>query len=123
MGKTILIVDDSRVVRQQVSILFTQAGYSVIEAADGREGLKKITAQRDIAVVICDLHMPEMNGIEMMKAVRAAGIATLPIIMLTTEGQGDVVAQAKQAGASGWMVKPFNQEKLLAAVKTIAGVP
>lgn len=87
MSKKILVVDDSMTVRQQVGSVLTQAGFTVEEAQDGQEGLEKIGAQSDIAMVICDVNMPRLNGIEMVEKVKAGGAhANLPIVMLTTEG-------------------------------------
>ena len=122
MGKKVMVVDDSRTVRQQVGIVLTEAGYEVIEAADGLEGAEKIAAEKDLAMVLCDVNMPRMTGLEMLGAVKRDGKnAELPVLMLTTEGQPALIARAKQAGAKGWIVKPFKPEMLLAAVRKLAG--
>jgi two-component system chemotaxis response regulator CheY len=121
MGKKILVVDDSAAVRQQVALALKQAGYDVVEAVDGQDGLDKIKAQRDLGMVICDVNMPRMNGLEMIEAVKAAGsFDHLPILMLTTEGQPALIKRAKDAGAKGWIIKPFKAELLVAAVEKLA---
>ena len=121
MPKKILIVDDSATVRQQVAMALSHAGFIVVEAIDGVDGIGKIEACADLALVICDVNMPRMNGLEMVEAVKKSGrAAKLPIVMLTTEGDPSLVARAKQAGAKGWIVKPFKPELLLAATKKLA---
>jgi two-component system chemotaxis response regulator CheY len=121
MSKKVLVVDDSATVRQQVGSALTQAGFIVVEAVDGIDGIACIEASPDLALVICDVNMPRMNGLEMVEAVRAkATPATMPIIMLTTEGDPALVARAKLAGAKGWIVKPFKPELLVAAAKKLA---
>ncbi len=120
MGATILTVDDSKSIRQMVSFTLQQAGYTVIEAEDGKDALAKITG--DVKMVLSDLNMPNMNGIELIKAIRAnPSYKFLPVIMLTTESQGDIKAQGRAAGATGWIVKPFNPEQLLGVVKKVLG--
>jgi len=120
MSKKILVVDDSNTIRQQVGMCLTGAGYTVVEAADGVEGLDAIKSTPDIAMVICDVNMPKMNGIEMLEAVHADGkYNALPVIMLTTEGQPALISRAKKAGAKGWIVKPFKPDLLLAAAKKL----
>ena len=96
MPAKILIVDDSRTIRQQVMLTLGQAGYQILEAEDGVQGLDMIGAQTDIALVICDINMPNMNGIEMLTAVKAdVRNAALPVLMLTTEARADLIQQAK----------------------------
>lgn len=119
MSETILIVDDSATVRQQVGAALVQAGFRVEEAADGVEGKARIEAG-NIACVICDVNMPNKNGIEMVEEVRSNPVnAGVPIVMLTTEGAPDLIQRAKKAGASGWIVKPFKADMLLAAVRKL----
>jgi two-component system, chemotaxis family, chemotaxis protein CheY len=118
--KRVLVVDDSPSVRQQVSMSLTQAGYEVVEAGDGTEGISKISSDREIGLVICDVNMPRMNGLEMIEAVKKEPQnAALPIIMLTSEGQPALIERAKKAGAKGWIVKPFKADLLVAAVKKL----
>jgi two-component system, chemotaxis family, chemotaxis protein CheY len=122
MPKKILVVDDSRTVRQQVGAVLSEAGYEVVPAADGLEGAETIDNSADIALVICDVNMPNLSGIDMLELVKKnPKHATLNILMLTTEGQPEVIARAKAAGARGWIVKPFKPDLLLAAVKKLAG--
>jgi len=118
LTKTILVVDDSGSVRQQVGIALRRAGFTMTEASDGQEGLAMIDANRDIDMVICDINMPNMNGLEMVEKVKAKPEnKSLPILMLTTEGQPGLVKRAKEAGAVGWIVKPFNSSQLVQTVE------
>lgn len=120
MSKKVLVVDDSVTVRQQVSSVLEQAGYAVDEAEDGQAGAEKIEADSGISMVICDVNMPRMNGIEMVGRVKKDGArAELPIVMLTTEGNPALIAKAKELGAKGWIVKPFKADHLLAAVNKL----
>ncbi|MCH2192278.1 MAG: response regulator [Pseudobacteriovorax sp.] len=120
MGKKIMIVDDSKTIRQQVSFTLTKGGYEVIEAEDGQDGIDKLKANSDVAMVISDVNMPNMNGLEMVEKLKSDG-STVPVIMLTTEGASDLIQRAKDAGAKGWLVKPFQPDQLVAAVSKIAG--
>ena len=119
-AKSVLVVDDSITVRQQVKLALSQAGFSVNEAKDGQEGAELIEARRDLGLVICDVNMPRMNGLEMLERVKGRKAnPALPIIMLTTEGQPALIQRAKAAGAKGWMVKPFKAELLVAAARKL----
>jgi two-component system chemotaxis response regulator CheY len=122
MAKKVLIVDDSRTVRQQLGIVLTEAGYEVVEASDGLDGAEKIAASNDLAMVICDVNMPRMNGIEMLTFLKQdPRHANLLVLMLTTEGQPALIARAKAAGARGWIVKPFKPDLLLGTVRKLVG--
>jgi two-component system chemotaxis response regulator CheY len=117
--QTILIVDDSVTVRQQVGLALTQAGYRVVEAQDGRDALL-ILERGGISMIICDVNMPRMNGFEMLERLKLhPRHATIPVVMLTSERRPDLVERAKKAGASGWITKPFNAELLMAAMARI----
>lgn len=121
--KKVLVVDDSATVRQQVSQALTRVGFEVLEAADGQIGADVIDGDSTISVVICDINMPRMNGIEMLVNVKSQEKnAALPILMLTTDGQPALIKKAKEAGARGWIVKPFNPAQLVTAVQKLAGV-
>jgi two-component system chemotaxis response regulator CheY len=120
MNKKVLIVDDSATVRQQVRTALSGAQFDVIEAVDGVEGAEAIEQVADLAAVICDVNMPRMDGLEMLETVRKnPRSALLPIVMLTSEGQHELVQRAKTAGAKGWIVKPFKPELLLAAIRKL----
>ncbi|MCA9631041.1 MAG: response regulator [Myxococcales bacterium] len=119
MAKTILVVDDSASVRQQVRLALSQAGFDVLEAGDGQAGLDQITANDGIAAVVCDVNMPRMNGIEMVEKVAGSPRKGVPIVMLTTEGQPAMIQRAKAAGAKGWIVKPFKPDLLVAALNKL----
>jgi two-component system chemotaxis response regulator CheY len=120
MNKKVLIVDDSATVRQQVRAVLRGTEFDVLEAVDGVEGVETIERLADLAAVICDVNMPRMDGLEMLESVRKdPKSALLPIVMLTTEGQHELVQRAKAAGAKGWIVKPFKPELLLAAIRKL----
>ncbi|MBF0560215.1 MAG: response regulator [Nitrospirae bacterium] len=120
MAKTIMIVDDSASMRQLVSFALKDAGYDVIDAINGKDALSKLNGVK-IEAVITDLNMPEMDGIEFIKNVRStSGFRFTPIFMLTTESQESKKQEGKQAGASGWIVKPFKPEQLTDLVKKFA---
>jgi two-component system chemotaxis response regulator CheY len=114
VSPTILVVDDSATIRQQVSTVLAGAGFTTVEAADGHEGLAQLASNRDIALVVCDVNMPNMNGLEMVEIVKSkAENQALPIVMLTTEGQPSLIRRAKEVGALGWIVKPFDANQLV----------
>jgi len=120
MGKLVLVVDDSAAVRQQVGMALGQAGFEVVEAADGKQGVSAVADNPQIAIVISDVNMPNMNGLEMVAEIKKSPTNKgLPIIMLTTEGQPALIKQAKEAGAVGWIVKPFNASQLVATVQKL----
>jgi two-component system chemotaxis response regulator CheY len=122
MSKKILIVDDAKTIRQQVNFTLTKSNFTVIEAADGLEAIQKLRENPDIAVIVSDVNMPELNGIEMTKKINnSEDLPHPPILILTTEGANELVTQAKAAGAKGWVVKPFKPENLIEAVKKLAG--
>lgn len=123
MAQKILVVDDSATVRQQVGLALSQAGFEIIEAADGQEGLNKISANPDLLMVISDVNMPHMNGLEMLEKLKAnPKHSKLIVFMLTTEGQPELIDRAKKAGAKGWIVKPFKAELLVSAAKKLASM-
>lgn len=119
MAKTILTVDDSTSIRQMVGFTLKQAGYNVQEADDGKTGLAKAQSiQADL--IITDLNMPHMNGIDMITAIRQLpAYKFTPILMLTTEADDTKKQAGRTAGATGWIVKPFNPEQLLKVVQKV----
>lgn len=121
MAKIVLSVDDSSSIRQMVAFTLKSAGYEVIEAADGQEGLDK-AKQRTVDLVLTDQNMPRMDGLTLIKALRALpSYRSVPILMLTTESGDAMKVQGKAAGATGWLVKPFDPNKLLEVVKKVIG--
>ncbi len=123
MGPKILVVDDSRMIRHQVSAALLAAGFDVIEATDGVDALAKLDASHGVSLVLCDLNMPRMNGLEFLEgATKMMKGAPPPVIVLTTETDPKQLQRAKDLGAKGWIIKPFSTEMLVAtAVKLSAG--
>jgi two-component system chemotaxis response regulator CheY len=121
MAKTVLTIDDSKAIRDMVSLTLKSAGYRVIEAGNGAEGLSQLRAD-SVNLVIVDLNMPVMNGLDFIRHARkdpkGAGV---PIVMLTTETKPELKAEGKSAGATGWINKPFDGDMLLAVTKKLAG--
>ena len=113
--KTILVIDDSETIRQQVKQALAATGYEIVEAIDGVDGLEKLRARNDLDMALCDVNMPRMNGLDMITELQRTG-PKIPILMLTTEGQPSLIKRAREAGAKGWIVKPFKPELLVAAV-------
>jgi two-component system chemotaxis response regulator CheY len=113
----IMIIDDSLMVRQQVSRALIAAGLAVVDATDGADGLQKLAVNPDVALVVCDVNMPRMSGIEFLERVQKG----LPVVMLTTEGQPALIERAKSLGAKGWILKPFKPDLLVAAVRKLIG--
>ena len=121
MTKTILTIDDSASIRQMVAMTLTAAGLDVIEAVNGQDGYDKATTNT-VHAIITDLNMPVLNGIEFIRKYRQHPASKgIPIILLTTESDEELKRQAKEAGATGWIVKPFKQDQLLAVIKKVIG--
>jgi two-component system, chemotaxis family, chemotaxis protein CheY len=119
--KTVLTVDDSRTMREMVSFTLKSAGYDVIEAADGQQALSVANTGR-VDLVIADLNMPVMDGLTLIKRLRALpAYRTIPILMLTTESDDRKKQEGRTAGATGWIVKPFNPDKLISVVQKVCG--
>jgi two-component system chemotaxis response regulator CheY len=120
MAKTILIVDDSTSLRAVVNITLTRAGYSVIEAADGRDALAKLEKAAKVHLIVSDLNMPNMDGIAFVTRMKLNPLYKFtPVIMLTTEAGEARKQDGKAAGVRAWMVKPFNPPTLLEAVSKL----
>jgi two-component system, chemotaxis family, chemotaxis protein CheY len=116
MSKTVLILDDSVSMRRMITFTLENHGFQVIQGEHGAQGLA-LLAERSADLIIVDVNMPVMDGITFVRRVRASGTAkTVPILMLTTENLQSRVAEARAAGASGWLVKPFRPERLVEVV-------
>lgn len=117
--KKILIVDDSETIRITVTTALEGAGFTVIQAIDGLDGLARL-AEHEIALIILDVNMPRLGGLEMLEKVQAdPNFAKIPVVMLTTEAHFTLIERAKRLGAKGWMIKPVKPENLIAAAKKI----
>src|SRR5437868_4265369 len=107
MSKKVIVIDDSQTIRQQVAITLSRGGFEVLEAVDGIDGAEVIGRNADAGLVICDVNMPRMDGLQMLEAVKKdPKHAALQVVMLTTEGHPQLIDRAKKAGAKGWIVKP-----------------
>jgi len=119
MSRTILTVDDSSSIRQMVGLTLMREGYKIIEAGDGQAGYKQFASQ-PVHMVISDLNMPVMDGIQMIQMIRSHSQGKfVPIVMLTTESQPEMKQAGRSAGATGWIVKPFTPQQLIAVVKKV----
>lgn len=117
--KRVLVVDDSQSIREAVSFMLRKRGFEVFTGVDGIDALKHFNGD-NIDLVITDLHMPNMDGIGLIKEVRNnADYKRIPILVLTTESQTSIKLEAKKAGATGWIVKPFETEKLMATIRKV----
>ncbi|HCM26271.1 MAG: two-component system response regulator [Treponema sp. GWB1_62_6] len=122
MAKKVLVVDDSSAIRQSITYVLQQGGYEIAEAKDGMDGLAVLRTLDAVDLIITDVNMPNLDGISFIRKVREdAKYKFVPIIVLTTESQGSKMNEGKEAGATGWIVKPFSAEKLLGIVKKVAG--
>jgi two-component system chemotaxis response regulator CheY len=121
MAKSILAVDDSASIRQMVGFTLKSSGYEVTEAVDGMDGLEKAKG-KTFNLILTDQNMPRMDGLTLIKSLRALPqYKTVPILMLTTESSDTMKQQGKAAGATGWLVKPFDPQKLVEVVKKVIG--
>lgn len=121
MKKTVLTVDDSRTMREMVAFTLKSAGYDVLEANDGQQALG-IVGSSHVDLVIADVNMPVMDGLTLTRRIRAIPAhRTLPILVLTTESDDKKKAEGRAAGATGWIVKPFNPDKLVSVVQKVCG--
>jgi two-component system, chemotaxis family, chemotaxis protein CheY len=119
VAKTVLIVDDSASMRQMLSFTLQQGGFEVVEGSNGQEALGQLDAHK-VDLIVTDLNMPVMDGITLIRNVRARpAMKGTPVLMLTTESQDSIKQQGKAAGATGWIVKPFQPEKLLAVIARV----
>lgn len=121
MAKTILAVDDSGSLRQMVAFSLKASGYQVVEAVDGKDGLEKARRQR-FDLVLTDQNMPGMDGLTLIRSLRTTpGYEAVPILMLTTESSDEMKTKGRAAGANGWLVKPFDPQRLTDVVKKVIG--
>jgi len=119
MPKTIMTIDDSPTIRQMVKFTLKTVGYEIVEAVDGPSALAKLSVQK-IDLFLSDINMPGMNGLELIRKIRAMPTFKFtPIILLTTESDQAKKQEGKAAGATGWVVKPFTQEQLIAVIKRV----
>ena len=119
MARTALIVDDSATIRMMVSFTLKRAGFGVLEACDGQEGLERLDAAR-VDVIVTDLNMPRLDGISFIRSLRSRPASRYtPVVMMTTESQQSKRQEGRAAGASAWMVKPFEPDKLLAVIAKV----
>jgi two-component system chemotaxis response regulator CheY len=122
LSKTILTVDDSRTMRDMLAMALNDAGFTVVQAVDGEDGLAVLDAHSaDVDVIITDINMPKLDGFGFIEGVRKdARHRATPILVLTTESDSSKKDRARQAGATGWIVKPFNPVKLIDAIRRVA---
>jgi len=121
MTKRIITVDDAATMRRLVGYTLRGAGHEVLEAEDGEDALR-VLSQQSVDLVITDVNMPKMDGIELVRQLRALrDFKTIPILLLTTESDPEKKRQGKQAGATGWITKPFQPDQLIAAVSKVTG--
>lgn len=119
MTKTILTVDDAATMRKMIAFTLSSSGYQVAEAPDGASALQ-LLGSRSVDLIITDLNMPNMHGIELTRQIRLMPAhARVPILLLTTESNGEAKNRARAAGATGWLVKPFKPEQLLEVVAKV----
>jgi two-component system chemotaxis response regulator CheY len=120
--KKILLIDDSPIVREHLRNTLAAAGYAVLESGDGVDGLQKLKGDAQISIVLCDVNMPRMNGLDLLEAWGRENTGPrIPFVMLTSEAQPALLARAKKAGAVGWMVKPYRPSLVEATVRRLLG--
>ncbi|MDO8877533.1 MAG: response regulator [Pseudolabrys sp.] len=122
MSKRILTIDDSKTMRDMLMLTLVEAGFDVVQAVDGQDGLEVLGKEKEqIDVIITDINMPRMDGYEVIRNLRRdPAHKSTPILVLTTESDADKKNLARDAGATGWMVKPFDPERLVATVRKVA---
>jgi two-component system chemotaxis response regulator CheY len=120
MSKRILTIDDSKTMRDMLMLTLAEAGFDVLQAVDGQDGLD-VLGKEQVDVVITDINMPRMDGYEVIRQLRSnPSHKTTPILVLTTESEAEKKNLAREAGATGWMVKPFDPDRLVATVRKVA---
>ena len=122
MKKKILVVDDSSMIRLIVSKAAKKSGYDVVEASNGQEGIDQLLKHNDISLILCDINMPIMDGLSMIKNLKEYdNFKYIPIVMLTTETDEALKTQGRDLGVKAWMVKPFNEKTFLKAMMKLIG--
>ncbi len=119
MTSTILVIDDSRMIRRVIGSALERAGYAVIEAADGVDALRALSDTPETRLVVCDLHMPRMDGLQFIEAHSASPSAAVPVVLLTTDGYPEEIQRAVSLGAKGWLIKPVKPEILVATARAL----
>lgn len=120
--KKILIVDDSKMIRHVVSKSSKNLGYETIEASNGQEGLEELLKNSDVSLILSDINMPIMNGMDMIAKIKEDDkLRFIPVVMLTTETKEELKQQGRDLGVKAWMVKPFNEKTFIKAVKKLIG--
>ena len=120
MEQTVLVIDDSPTMRQMVAFTLANAGFQVVEAGNGQEALAKLEASPQPALVVTDLNMPGMDGLSLIRELRKLpAMKFVPILILTTESSADKKAEGRSAGATGWIVKPFNPDQFMKVVQKV----
>jgi two-component system chemotaxis response regulator CheY len=121
MGKRVLTIDDSKTMRDMLMLTLAEAGFDVVQAVDGQDGLDVLAKERPFDVVITDINMPRMDGYEVIRRMRKTDdYKATPILVLTTESEVEKRSIAREAGATGWMVKPFDPERLVETVRKVS---
>lgn len=120
MAKTVMIVDDSRTLRHMVNIILKDAGYETVDAVDGLDALEKLSEHK-VNLLICDINMPNMDGLTLLRELKKREeYSYIPVLMLTTESQAGKRDEAREAGATAWVIKPFTAEQMIKAVEKLA---
>lgn len=119
--KKVLVVDDSQSIRNEISNALGQEGFTVVEAADGSEAFLRLAEHNNICLIVLDVNMPGMNGVEVLEKLKTDHAArNLPVLMLTTEAERTLIERAKKAGAKGWLLKPIKPNLLVSTVTRLA---
>ena len=120
MAIKVMVVDDSTTVRQELGYALQRAGFDVLEGIDGQDAYDKLTAAPDVSLIVCDLHMPRMDGLELLRLVKTEETKKhIPVLMLTTEGRPELISKARTLGARAWLVKPVRDNLVVATVKRL----
>lgn len=121
-SKKVLVVDDSNLIHRMFDMMLRQ--YQLVHARDGREGLERLAEQKDFGVILLDINMPRMNGLEFLGAVKAdPALARIPVVIITTEGTEDDTRRGMEAGAAAYVRKPFRNEEVLGVINRLTASP